>query len=178
MTHAEERVTTDVQWTCDVAEFRDMQRKDLPHVLALNQAAVPAVGTLDTAGLERLYALSKVRWVLAKGDVLAAIMFAMEPGTDYQSPNYRWLAERYERFVYVDRIAIAPEFQRQGLGARIYQKLAAYSRAQNAKVMLAEVNVQPPNPQSIAFHEASGWKAVDDLAHAHDKVVRFFEYRL
>jgi predicted GNAT superfamily acetyltransferase len=86
----------------------------------------------------------------------------LEPGTAYGSGNYRWFEERYDRFVYLDRIAIAPAFQRRGLGRRFYdevERLAA-ERCPGAEQFTLEVNLRPRNDTSLAFHEALGFVEV------------------
>ncbi len=37
-----------------------------------------------------------------------AFLIAFDQDADYDSPNFLWFRERFERFVYVDRIAVAP----------------------------------------------------------------------
>ena len=38
---------------------------------------------------------------------LDAFLLAFDEASDYDSPNFLWFRERYPRFAYVDRIAVA-----------------------------------------------------------------------
>jgi uncharacterized protein len=58
-------------------------------------------------------------------DDLAGFVHVMVEGTPYASPNYRWVAERYPTFAYIDRVAIAPNHRRAGIGARLYDAVVA-----------------------------------------------------
>jgi len=156
-----------------------MRPEDLPAVLAMNNDAVPAVNPHDDGSVAALVAEADRSWVVDDGGVLGALLVTFAPGAAYASANYRWLSDRFgsddEAFRYVDRIVVAPTHRRLGLAGRLYDTLAEQARAAGAVRLLCEVNVEPPNPQSIAFHAATGWTPVEDLEHAPGKVVRFFE---
>ena len=130
-------------------------------VLALNQRCVPHVGTLDEAGLSRLVAVAEQAvWVPGDDGVVAGFVVVLGPGLDYASPNYRWFAARHERFTYVDRIAVDPDRHRGGLGRGLYGLVAAHARAVGSPVVCCEVNLDPPNPGSQAFHGSFGFVEV------------------
>lgn len=135
---------------------------DLPRVHAINQAEVPAVGdeTLDALGH---IADESVIAVVAEDDgVVAGFCLVLQPGAEYDSGNYLWFAERYDEFVYLDRIAIAPEFQRRGLGRAMYAEVdrLAAERCPAATHFTLEVNLRPRNDTSLAFHTALGFVEV------------------
>lgn len=77
-----------------------------------------------------------------------------------------------EPFLYIDQIAIASEAQGRGLGRAIYD-FATGMAAEQGKVALAcEVNLEPPNPGSLAFHAAVGFAAVGELRVSDGRLVR------
>ena len=139
--------------------FRALQASDLPAVHVLNEAAVPAVGSVSLSQLRELNAMA-TRFVLAHCEqVLAGFLILLAPGANYSSVNYQWFSSRYAQFLYVDRIVIDPQFQRQGIGRSLYA--CAWRDAQQQSVALTcEVNLMPPNPQSMAFHTNFGFSAV------------------
>ncbi|MEM7286677.1 MAG: GNAT family N-acetyltransferase [Actinomycetota bacterium] len=155
--------------------IRDAEAGDRHSILTMNNAAVPAVNPHDPDSLEGLLAMADRTWVVDDEGVLGGLLVAFGPGADYQSKNYRWLSERYDNFGYVDRIVVAETHRRLGLAGRLYAALADHAAASGRDRLLCEVNVDPPNPQSIAFHEADGWEAVQDLEHAPGAVVRYFQ---
>ena len=90
---------------------------------------------------------------------LAAFLVGLRPGSSYQSPNYRWFCERYDDFAYVDRVAVARDFRRHGLASRLYDDFAN-RMPDTVSVMTCEVNIRPPNDESLRFHERLGFRQV------------------
>lgn len=138
---------------------RSLTEADDAVLLALNNAEVPRVTALDEADLARY------RRVLA--DALAigpegdpdAFCWTVGPGTDYSSVNYGWVSARYERFIYLDRVVVAPRARGRGLARALYDEVAARAVGR-ADHFLAEVNTQPRNDESLAFHAALGFTEV------------------
>lgn len=132
-------------------------------MLEINNAAVPAVGELDRAGLDRLVAQSIQALAAVDTDsgALAGFCLVLGPGAEYASVNYRWFAERYERYVYLDRIAIDPAWHGRGLGRELYDHVqAAAVETGDADWFCLEVNLRPRNDPSLAFHERLGFTEV------------------
>ena len=143
--------------------LRAYRDDDLAAVHAINQAEVPAVGDETAEALAAIAASSVIALVAEAPDGEAAgFCLVLPPGTDYASGNYRWFGERYDDFVYLDRVAIAPAFQRRGLGRAMYaevERLAARRRP-SAPWFALEVNLRPRNDTSLAFHESLGFDEV------------------
>lgn len=101
-------------------------------------------------------------------------MLTFDQSADYRSPNYLWFRERYERFVYVDRIVISAARRGEGLARQLYDDLFAHARDAGAAFIVAEVNSDPPNPGSDAFHAAMGFETVGEARLAdRGKSVRY-----
>lgn len=141
---------------------------ELPAVLALNEREVPHVGQVD---IERMRWFAEhadffgVAWI---DDELAGFLIGLRPGSEYQSPNYRWFCERYADFAYVDRVAVAPSARRHGVASALY---GAFADAMPASVgrMTCEVNVIPPNESSMKFHRRLDFYEVGTLDHDDGK---------
>ena len=144
-------------------------RADWPTVLALNEASVLELSPLDEARLEYILELAQVGLVTEHDSEVAAFAIAVAPGAPYDSANYRWFAERYERFLYLDRIAVDAAHRRRGLGALLYD--AMEQAAQPFGRMVCDVNVQPRNDASLGFHAARGYQDVGRLVHGDVKTV-------
>jgi predicted GNAT superfamily acetyltransferase len=138
---------------------RPIRRDDLPATAALNAANVPAVGPLDDDRVELF--LAAATWLVGvrDGDVVATFV-GLREGVPYTSPNYRWFAHRHERFAYVDRIALAPAVRGTGLADDVYRRWVRAAAGDDVPVVCAEVNVEPPNPRSLAFHARHGFTVV------------------
>ena len=89
-----------------------------------------------------------------------AFLLAFDQHADYDSPNFLWFRARHARFVYVDRIVVAPHARGRGHARRLYDDLFARARHAGHGQIVCEVNIQPPNPPSDAFHAALGFREV------------------
>ncbi len=133
----------------------------------LNQAEVPRVGPVTPDAFARLVDWSEIALALTRGDELGAFALVLGPGCPYESGNYRWFGPRYESFGYLDRIVVAPEHRRWGLGRMLYSEV---DRRLDAPWFCCEVNIAPRNEASLAFHEALGFEPVGE--RDHDEVTR------
>ncbi len=107
------------------------------------------------------------------GDV-AAFLLAFDEGAEYDSPNYLWFRRYYPRFVYVDRVAVAQAARGRGHARHLYADLIARAAAVGHDVIVCEVNSDPPNPASDAFHAALGSIEVGTASiHSGSKTVRY-----
>jgi uncharacterized protein len=157
--------------------IRELARRDHERVLELNQASVQELSPLDEQRLEHILALTHQSLVAASdnGDVLA-FAIAIAPGTDYDSLNYTTLGEMFESFLYLDRIAVADSARRQGLGAALYDAMEAAAAPFGR--MVCDVNIEPRNDASLAFHAVRGYREVGELAHGGVKTVALMSKEL
>ncbi|MFV0318252.1 MAG: GNAT family N-acetyltransferase [Microthrixaceae bacterium] len=178
---------------------------DLRAVLALNAHWVPHVGALDAGALEALVGQCEQSIALwaRPGDAvglgdgprdlralpsgtrgvdpwsLAGFVIVMGPGADYRSPNFRFFAEHHDLFTYVDRIAVAPWAQGRGVGRLLYERVFSHSLERSSPVVCAEVNLDPPNPDSLAFHQAMGFVGVGtQWTYDHTVQVQLLEHQV
>lgn len=158
-----------------VVSLRPVEPADLPTVRLLNSAAVPAVNDLSS---EELALFAEVAHtflvvVLPRGSVVGFLVGLDGPGVAYDSVNYRWFSERYDCFLYVDRVVVDPSGQGRGIGRSLYE--AFVQRAEGHTALCAEVNIRPRNEGSLAFHHAFGFAAVGEQdSEGGSKRVRFF----
>ncbi len=107
--------------------IEDISPADFHQVLELNQQSQPHLSALT---LERLKKLAKMTFhfrIIKQQDAIAAFLMGMEDGQLYDSMNYIWISERYKSFYYIDRIAVAEEYQRQGLGIALYEDSQSFA---------------------------------------------------
>jgi len=152
---------------------RNIEIADLARVLVINNANTPGVSELTLSELEM--DLSNSLHALAvdneHGEVCAfCITFA--PDAPHAGANHRWFADRFESFVYLDRIAIDSTHQNLGLGALLYQAVE-HEILQSAEhsMLCCEVNIEPPNPGSLRFHQRIGFTEVGQHSPQHGYIV-------
>ncbi|MGE0624970.1 MAG: GNAT family N-acetyltransferase [Pseudomonadales bacterium] len=133
---------------------------DHPDILLLNESAIPAVNRIDASDLTHLHDQAEVLLVVRSEGALAGFLLALNERADYGSPNFRYFRNRYDRFAYVDRIVVDESFRGQGIGARLYDAL--FERLHGIPRVTCEVNLKPPNPGSLVFHEKLGFEIVGE----------------
>jgi hypothetical protein len=156
--------------------LREVKRADWPALLALNLASVRELSELDEERLEEILSWTHRSLVVERAGEVVAFALVIAPGTAYDSRNYRWFGERYERFLYLDRIVVADGQRRRGIATRLYD--AMEETAAPFERMVCDVNVRPPNDASLAFHGARGYLEVGRLAHGSEKVVALMSKEL
>ena len=108
-----------------------------------------------------------------------AFLLAFDESGDILSPNYKWFKARFPRFVYIDRVVVAPVLRRRGIADAFYGRLADRALAAGHTMLCCEVNSDPPNPASDAFHARQGFAPVGEAWLAdRDKTVRYLAKQL
>lgn len=163
-----------------------------------NATTVLVAGDLEGAGGEALLALNNVHalelswleperlgklvaeaFVARRVGLADALLLAFDQDADYDSVNFLWFRDRFDRFVYVDRVVVADAARGRGLARRLYDDLFAAARAAGHARIVCEVNSDPPNPASDAFHAALGFVPVGTAQiHGGEKTVTYLERRL
>jgi uncharacterized protein len=141
--------------------IRPATAEDYPAVLALNDGAVPAVNSIPTAKLADLHRQGIWLGVAEDADGIAGFLLALDEQAEYDSINFGFFRARYPQFAYVDRVVVRPDRQGAGIGKLLYEGLLVVVR-DKAPVLACEVNLTPPNPGSLAFHQRMGFLPVGE----------------
>ena len=149
---------------------------DLPRLLALNNAHATELSWLTAERLAQLVERAFLARSIGGAD---AFLLAFAQDADYDSPNFLWFRARYDRFVYVDRVVVAPAARGRGHARRLYDELFEKAIGAGHERVVCEVNTEPPNPGSDAFHAALGFVEIGAAAiHGGAKTVRYLERRM
>lgn len=155
--------------------IRDIGAEDLPWVHALNRAHELELSPMTEAEM----AAHLARADYARAAEGGAFLLAFGEAGDYSSPNFLWHRARFDRFLYVDRVATAATHRRRGLAAALYRDLIAFAGARGVPLIAAEINSDPPNPESDAFHARFGFETVGEaFLEGRGKTVRYIALRL
>ncbi len=137
---------------------RDAEARDEDFILALNAACTPAVGDMSAQDYRDIAGWAH-RIVIAEADgVPVGFMILIRPGSAYPSDNYGWFEEQFPHQLYVDRIAVGRSARGLGVGRVLYDEALRMAADLGEERVTAEVNEDPPNPESMAFHFKLGFR--------------------
>jgi hypothetical protein len=158
----------------DTMKLHDLSLLHGPAILALNNQHETETSRLDEAGLASLLQMAFYAKGIDEGKT--ALLIALDQRAPYANPNFDWFKARYGSFIYIDRVIVSAEARGQGLASALYLDLfAAASRAGQCRVV-CEVNIDPPNPASQAFHVVLGFEVVGEAKiHGGKKTVCYLE---
>jgi len=143
---------------------------DLSALLAMNNAAVPAVSNLTAESFLDLINGALACLVAEVDGTPAGFILCLGDGVDYDSPNYLWLSERETNFAYTDRICVDETMRGRKIGDALYAALFR-QYAGTGKSFLCEVNERPANPGSMRFHGRLGFEEIGKADHGDKAVV-------
>jgi len=159
---------------------RNIESADLTRVLEINNANTPGVSELTLPELETdikncLHALA----IDNEQGKVCAFCITFAPDAPDAGVNHRWFADRFDSFVYLDRIAIDSAYQNLGLGVLLYQSVEQQmiTSAQHS-LLCCEVNLEPPNPGSLRFHHRIGFAEVGQHSPQEDYLVSMLSKNL
>src|SRR5215207_4620317 len=142
--------------------LRDYRPDDLPRLHVLNEGAYPGVASETIEKLGDICEESVIRVIAEIDGEIAGFCLVVDRDADYDSVNLIWFRERYDDFVYLDRVAVDPAYKRRGVARAMYaevERLIA-ERRPTAESLTLEVNIEPRNDESLAFHHALGFVEV------------------
>lgn len=157
-------------------ELRSPEHVEIPGLLALNNAHADELSPETGPSFAKLLATA---WRVRSFPGAAGLCVAFDQDSDRDSQNLNWFRERFDKFAYVDRVVVDPAHRGKGLGRRFYTDVIDAARSQGYPLLCAEVNLDPPNPVSDAFHAGFGFEPAGQAAlDGRDKTVRYFTLRL
>ena len=150
-------------------DIRNLTVAEASALWTINEECLPGVGQITQSAMEDLVSLASLPIGAYQDQVLMGFVLCLPPGTRYASLNYAWFNERYDAFVYVDRIAVGQSYRDKSVGTFLYQRVIEESQKLQCPVA-AEINIEPPNPGSMRFHQRHGFDQVGTLSHGDKSV--------
>lgn len=157
--------------------IRNLCPEDHAEACALNDLGMPQVNNLP---------LEKVEWLVETGSYfrlaeidgrLAGMLVGIGCRSGYHSVYYDWFHERYEDFLYLDRVIVAPWARRQGVAWALFADIERWA-AGVWSLLASEVYSKPPNQPSLNFHRRFGFEqvAVQAVENGSREVAKFIKY--
>jgi predicted GNAT superfamily acetyltransferase len=138
---------------------RDVREHELDSVLALNNAAGPAILPLDAAKLRSLYESAEYFRVAERDGTIAGFLLGFGSGAAHQSDNFAWFRARNTAFFYIDRIVVASRRRGGGVGRALYADVQSYAELRYPQ-LCCEVLLEPGTDHALLFHGSFGFREV------------------
>jgi predicted GNAT superfamily acetyltransferase len=139
--------------------IRDVREHELDSVLALNNAAGPAILPLDAGRLRRFHAQAEYFRIAERDGALAGFLVGFGSDADHDSDNFRWFGERHSRFFYIDRIAVASRRRGGGVGRAFYADVQSYAELRYPE-LACEVFLEQDSDPALLFHGSFGFREI------------------
>jgi predicted GNAT superfamily acetyltransferase len=139
--------------------IRDVREHELDSVLALNNAAGPAILPLDAGRLRSFHAKAEYFRIAERDGALAGFLVGFGSDADHDSDNFRWFRDRHSRFFYIDRIAVASRRRGGGVGRAFYADVQSYAELRYPE-LACEVFLEQDSDPALLFHGSFGFREI------------------
>lgn len=160
----------------ELIDLKIIQDKEIfSSLYEINKQQVPKVGSVSFQEFINLIKISDISYGMIKKGICLGFVICLRENTNYQSINYKFFQKRHNKFLYIDRIAIANKYQSSGIGSNLYNKLLSIKEKLNMPIC-AEVNIDPPNKLSINFHRKHGFSEITECTIKEGYSVVYMEF--
>jgi predicted GNAT superfamily acetyltransferase len=140
--------------------IRQATPTDFESILSLNDVEVEYTSPMDLARIQSLDTLASYHKVAVIDGAVMGFLIAFDHSVQFENDNFKWFADRYDTFVYIDRIVISENAKGQGVGRALYEDLFSQATEQKIEVVGCEFNLIPLNEASAAYHQKMGFHQV------------------
>jgi predicted GNAT superfamily acetyltransferase len=139
--------------------IRDVREHELDSVLALNNAAGPAILPLDAARLRVFFETAEYFRIAERDGAIAGFLVGLGSACEHDSDNFRWFRQRHPEFLYIDRIAVASRRRGGGVGRALYADVQSYAELRYPQ-LACEVFLEHEADPALLFHGSFGFREV------------------
>lgn len=145
--------------------IRRAEEKDLPRILELNNKESKWVGEKEIDFFQK-YIDIPIFDVFEANDRIVGFLMAMDQNTDYDSMNFLWFKNKFNKFYYIDRVIVDVSMRGKGIASLLYKELID---TKGVIPLVAEVSINPSNEGSVIFHNKIGFKEVGTFTSGDKK---------
>jgi hypothetical protein len=150
--------------------IRRAKEEDLPSILDLNNRESKWVGKKDIDFFQNYMDIAIFN-VFEVNERIIGFLMAMDQNTDYDSINFLWFKNKFNKFYYIDRVIVDESMRGKGIASLLYKELLD---TKGDIPLVAEVSINPSNVGSIVFHDKIGFKEVGTLTSGDKKVKMYY----
>ena len=146
--------------------IRNAQPADLDSIVRINNQHTQWLGEKDQEFFEKYCSMI----ILAEETQVQGFILLMNQDTPYNSLHFQWFRQRYNKFSYVDRIAVDQEARGRGIGTELYQFVREV-----APLTPVFCEIAAENQDSRRFHTKIGFRKVGKHI-LHEQLYHMYGY--
>ena len=153
--------------------IRSLSVADFQAVVRINVQGLPGVAALDEPELARLMAMPNHHLVVENvSTVIVGYALVLDHDAPYDGEEFQAFKRKMAKpFIYIDQVATLREARRTGIGAATYEAIKNKAKLSGTLLLCCEVNINPPNNESLAFHQNQGFSQLESMATEDGRVV-------
>ena len=141
--------------------IRDVIPNDKDAIFEVNIDSLSGVSAFDDEYFATLMRECALFRGVVVGQAIEGYVCALSHQATYDGEEFAWFRDHLaDGFLYIDQIAIRRRSRGQGLGRALYQDMETYARENGLSALACEVNYEPFNAASQAFHRQFGFAEV------------------
>jgi predicted GNAT superfamily acetyltransferase len=137
-------------------KIRSIQPADFSAVVELNLRSVHYLSSLSLKRLAQLHAQAAYARVMEADGRIVAFVLAFRENAGYDSPNYLWFSERYNAFLYIDRVVVRENHRRKGIAGIFIRICFLMPRGTEWRLLRARWISCPRIPSPFNFTGTAG----------------------
>lgn len=154
-----------------MVKFRAACPEDVDAIVALNESVVQVTSPMDRGRFMELQEISNSCIVAEQDNMVIGFVLTMDDGASYENQNFEWFCRQVDSFIYVDRIVIGELGRGKGLGRSLYTLVMEDAAQRGYRSIVAEIDLTPPNTESLNFHAKMGFVELGSQQLASGKTV-------
>lgn len=141
----------------------------------MNQRASPAALQLSESDFADLIRSCDV--VLQEREKSSVLAFALGMSAAQPQANFaqQWFLTRFEDFLFLERMVVAPASRRRGVGRKLLENLVRQCQAAGLRAMCCQIHDRPRNAEAHAFALACGFQPIESVMLPSRDIVTMYQ---
>ena len=137
--------------------IRRATAEDASAIIGLNSHVVELTSPMDKKRFELLFSQCALIIVAERDRAVVGFLMGFDDKCQYDSANFKWFRSPLDAFFYVDRVVVSETDRGTGIGKAFYQYIRNWARDREIETLAAEMNLEPANEASLAFHRSESF---------------------
>lgn len=144
-------------------------------VWQLDQRASPEALHLPRGAFAELVDACTMQLQQRRGRALSGVALGMPSSQPLAHYSQQWFLTRFEAFLFLERIVVAPAMQRTGTGTALLARAVDWSLAAGLHSLCCQVHDRPRNGAAHGFVLANGFTALESVMLPSREIVTMYQ---